>query len=513
MSITPNGSTTIGALIDPAAARIGNNAGMSRLVLFVPGLLLVLIASVWVLFPNPVMADIRAAERLWRTGRVAEARRQLLAIERQGSAPTVVNVRLAAIALLRGECADAQTRAATALLNGNALRRDEAAQMHLVAGQCAALSGNSDRAEAEWASVDARSPLRFLADVLRGEQAFRAGRASVATTRYQAALNAAPPEPWRSLVHLRLALLNAADAPAEAAQNLAAIAPDLPAPDTSTTPFLPIAINNISVQARQLSAILPISEPQRSLLLGQQLLDLGVFRLAIDRFERAPLDAPESLAANAQAAYARWQLGQTGAAATQLKELAGFAPQQPLVATLYATVALHENDLDGADAALDRAEQANPLDPAIALVRSDVLAARREYARAMSELRRARDIAQPDARSRYALALVAQHLNLTYDVCGSGVVAGREASTIAPNDPAAWQMLATVLYHCRLYAEAADAARTGLQLAPDTAALHWFLGAALHELGDPGAQAHLVRAADLAPADEWRQRAEQLLGW
>jgi tetratricopeptide (TPR) repeat protein len=181
---------------------------------------------------------------------------------------------------------------------------------------------------------------------------------------------------------------------------------------------------------------------------------------------------------------------------------------------LYATAALESGQLDAADAALQIAEARHPLDPALMLVRADLLLAQHEYARAITELRRARDIAQPEQRGRYALALAQQHLRLTYDLCGGGITAAREAVTIAAADPDAWQSLAAALYHCRAYAEAASAARSGLALAPARADLDFFLGAALWAAGQRDeARPFLIAAIDRAPASEWRVRAEQLLGW
>ncbi|HEY0733580.1 MAG TPA: hypothetical protein VGD69_01635, partial [Herpetosiphonaceae bacterium] len=133
---------------------------------------------------------------------------------------------------------------------------------------------------------------------------------------------------------------------------------------------------------------------------------------------------------------------------------------------------------------------------------------------AIAERRRARDIARPEVRGRYALALAEQHLSLTYRVCDSGITAANEATAIAAADPQAWQLLASMFYHCRSYNQAADAAQRGLALAPNDPALRFFLGAALWEdRSQDVARPHLIAAADLAPASEWRKRAEQTLGW
>lgn len=481
--------------------------------LLLASLLLLMISSAVVLRAAPQSAELRSAERLWSAGRIAEARRQYLTLAAQDHAPALVLTRLASIELLRSDCPQAQSYAVRALLQPD-LRRDEAAQAHLVAGQCAALSGAADRARAEWASVDPRSPYRPLVDILRGEQALRAGEIASALPLYRAAQSAPLAQPWATLVRFRLALLLAADDPIEAQRLLATIPLPLPTPDSSTRPFLPLSSAALAQQSLQLRAILAQPPAQRPLLLGQQLLSLELYRLAIIRFEQLPAADPASALASADAAYARWQLGQRAAAATQLAELAAARPDDPAIATLYASTALQSGQPTAAATTLDAAEARHPLDPALALVRADVLIGRHEYRAAVEELRRARDIAQPETRGRYALALAEQHLRLTYDLCGGGISAAREATVIAPTDPAAWQALAAALYHCRAYADAAVAARSGLERDPAQPALGFYLGAALWADDQRAAATpHLIAAIDRAPASEWRVRAERLLGW
>ncbi|HEX6291441.1 MAG TPA: hypothetical protein VFZ66_19815 [Herpetosiphonaceae bacterium] len=481
-------------------------------LLHVPALLLIAAVSFVVLRPEPQQTELRAVERLWHAGRSAEALRRYQTIQASESAPALVEVRLASILLLRGDCPHAQVQVAAALRKP--IRRDEAAQAHLIAGQCAALRDDLARAQAEWSSVDPRSPYQALTTVLHAEHALHAGERSTAIERYAPALAAPLDEPWLSLVRLRLALALALDQPAESLHHLEAIPAALPEPRPESRPLLPLSSAEMVRQSRQLGAILALPREQHAQLLGQQLLDLDLPRLALAAFEQVPLDSPARPLAEAHAAYARWQLGQTSAATSHLRELVARYPQEPSIATLFATVAIDAGELDAAAAALDAAEARNPLDPAIVLVRSDLLVARREYARAVAERRRARDIARPDVRGRYALALAEQHLSLTYNVCDAGVTAARQATTIAANEPYAWQLLASTLYHCRSYPQAAEAAQRGLALAPNDPALHFFRGAALWENREKDAgRAHLIAAADLAPASEWRRRAEQMLGW
>lgn len=489
---------------------------LSKVTLLLLGLLLSALSSNLVLRPEPATMALREAEYLWQVGRSSEARRQfmqLLAHTQLASVP----VRLAQISLLRGECDSAQRYAAQALRGAGtpagALRRDEAAHAHLVAGQCAALAGNRRYAEAEWAAVDPRSSLHPLANLLRGEDALRVADVQAAAQYGLKALESTLGEPARSFAHLRVALALAGDAPAAAEQHVAAIPAALPAAAADIRAYMTLSSEEIVRHARQLEAILGSEPAVRGQLLGQQLLALDLHHLAIARFEGVPPDAPRVVLARAHAAVTRWELGQKDTAVEQLRELVEYAPHNPAVATMFATVALYRGQLDAASAALDVAEGWNPLDPAIMVVRSDVLVARHDFPGAVAERRRAFEVARPAFRGRYARALAELHLRLTYQLCEAGADAARTATLLEPSAVESWRLLGSIVYHCRDFAGAADAARRGLQVAPNDAELEFWLGAALWESGQRrGGTVHLRNAADFAPSSEWRRRAEEILG-
>lgn len=485
-------------------ARSGTVADMRTWFSLGCGTLLLIGISLLILRPQPINDAWRDAEQLWRAGRIAEARRAYAALPADLGP---IQLRRGQIALLRGACPEAQVAAGRALQLP--LRRDEAALAHLLLAECAARAGQTTIAAREWEAVDPRSPLRPLVDLLRGEAALRTGQPSAAAQHYLAALRLELSEPWRALAQTRLALSN------DAAHSMLPAMPErLPSPAPDTRPFLPRTPAQIVLDARQLQAIHGRPAAERDLLLGQMALQQNLPRLALQHFERVPADDAHFVLAQAQAAYARWQIGQQLAATQQLAELHAAHPENPVVATLLATVLVSRGESAAAAAVLDTTERFQPLDPALALARAEVLAARREYARAAAELRRARDIAQAQARPRYALALANFYLTSAYRVCEDGVPAAREATVGAPEDSAGWQALAAALYHCRRFDETLAAAREGLQRQPDSPALHFYLGAAQMQTGArEAARAHLIAAADGDPAGVWRQRAEALLGW
>ncbi|MDP9312817.1 MAG: hypothetical protein M3R24_18340 [Chloroflexota bacterium] len=496
----------------PTTQGVAQSRQWVRLLLLLPGIVLVVVAASLVLRPEPVGTAVRAAEALWQAGQFLEARAQLLAIP-PAEAPPRVWVRLAQLHLLRGECVPAQRYVARALAGSSSqLRRDEAALVHLVAGQCAALAGDRRYATAEWSAVDPRSPYRAVSDLLRGDDALHAAETTGALTSYTAALAGPLAEPLPAFAHLRMALVLAGKQPDVAREHLAAIGETLPPLTADLRPFVALSTKDVVKHSRQLEAILAADPAAHAQLLGQQLLDLGLPRLAIVHFEQVPDTAPEAVLARAYAAMARWQLGQKDAAAEQLRELAVYLPQDPAVATLYASIARERGELDAADKALAAAEAVHPLDPAIMVVRSDILVDRHAYAEAIAERRRALALARPEVRARYALALAQLHLDLTYQLCDAGIAAARQATTLAPADGMAWQLLAAVLYHCGDYHGTAEAARSGLAVMPDHTALLFYLGAGQWASGErQSGAANLRAAANLAPASEWRRRAEALL--
>jgi tetratricopeptide (TPR) repeat protein len=449
------------------------------------------------------------ADRLWREGRATEAFHLFTQFDSKALSPTA-QLRLAGLALERGACGQAE------LLSAKALQRspapDDAALAHLTRGACAARRNQFQRADLEWHAIPAPSPYHTLALVLRGEAALQRGDQAAALADFRTALHQPLPQPWTAFVHLRMALLLSRTDPGMAWWHVTSIPTTMPAPDPTSRPFLPLHPSEIASQARSLEAILVAPAEQQPQLLGQHLLEMELYRLALEHFELVDLNKPDGPRAHAYAAYSRYLLGQHDAAIAALRELAARRPHEPAVATMYALLVLTTGDVDAATQALDLAETQQPLDPAFALVRSDVLAAEHRYAEAIGERRRARDIAPPAQHGRYALALAQQHLALTYDLCRDGVAAAQEATTLSPHNSDAWHTLAAAYFHCGSYNEGLTAARQGLKHAPDDPALLFFLGAALWEHGDPDVgRSLLLRAADRAPGSQWRARAEQTL--
>jgi len=453
-------------------------------------------------------APLQAADQVWRDGRATEAWALYTQLEKAQGLPPQTQLRLAGLALERGACGDAELLAARALQQS--LTRNDAAFAHLVRAECATRRGAWDTAAAAWMALDVASPLDALAHVLQGEHALHSGDADTAIEHFEAALRHDLPTPWTLVVHLRLA--QATDDRAAAQQHLEALPATLPAPDPTTRPLLPLPPAAILAQAAHLHAIgvAPLAEhPQ---LRGQHLLDAELWQLAAAHFDQLAHLNPHDPRAPAYAAYARYQMGERRAATDALRALHRRFPTEPLVATLRATLALEIGETATAASIIDQATMEQPLDPALALVRSNVFAAQHRYEDAVVERRLARDIAPAAQRGRYALALAQQHLDLAYNLCSDGIAAAQDATALVPTHGEAWETLAAAHYHCGRYTDAITAAQQGLEHTPDDPALHFFLGSALWEAKQRNeAREHLIRAADLAPNSQWRERAEQLL--
>lgn len=103
------------------------------------------------------------------------------------------------------------------------------------------------------------------------------------------------------------------------------------------------------------------------------------------------------------------------------------------------------------------------------------------------------------------------HLATTYELCERGLPLAEQAASASADDPVALTTLAAHRYHCGELAGAVAAARAA-QAAGSGPAAAYYLGAALAALGDSAnARVALIQAADLAPASDWRRRAELVL--
>ncbi len=480
----------------------------ARSVVWLLALLFISIGSA-ALAPHFIASSpLRDADQAWRDGRALEAWQLYTQLAQNQGLPPHAQLRLAGLALERGACGDAELLAAQALTH--AIARDDAALAHLIRAQCAVKREAWNTATAAWIALDAQSPLRAVAHVLQGEHALGSGDTYPAVKHFERALRHALPAPWTAFAQLRLAQMSVDRTAAQ--QHLQFIPTTLPTPDPSTRPLLPLPPSTIVAQAAHLRAVVAAPSAEHDQLRGQHLLNAALWQLAIAHFDHLAQFHPDDPRPRAYGAYARYQMGERRAATDALRVLHRRFPSDPLVATLRATLALHAGEPATAAAIVDRAAKKQPLDPALALVRSDVLVAQRRYADALAERRRARDIAPAAQRGRYALALAQHHLDLAYNLCGYGVTAAQEVTALAPTNRQAWQIMAAVHYHCGRYTDAIAAAQQGLVHAPDEPALHFFLGSALWEAKQhDDARHHLIRAADLAPNSLWRERAEDIL--
>lgn len=383
---------------------------------------------------------LQRADTLWQAGHVTEAWVAYASLEKQHSLPPSAQLRLAGLLLARGTCGDAELLAARAL--GQPLTRDDAAVAYLMRAECATRRQAQDSATAAWSAIDSTSPYAALAHVLRGEHALHNGDGAAAVTQFTTALRHDLPAPWAALAHLRLA--QTSDDLAAAQHHLAALPPALPAPDPVSRPLLPLPALAITAQAADLRTVLRAPAEDQPQLRGQHLLAAGLWMFTATYFDRVAQGKEADPRAPAYAAYARYQAGEHRAATDALRSLHARFPDEPLVTTLYATVALQGGYTHTAAMIVERAAMEQPLDPALALVRSDLLAAQHRYADAVAERRRARDSASTAQRGRYAVAVAQQHLQLAYNVCSDGIAAAQTAATLAPDTMEAWQTLAAV---------------------------------------------------------------------
>jgi tetratricopeptide (TPR) repeat protein len=469
--------------------------------------LLLLAAVAQLLRPDP-RDQLRAADRLFGTGRYHEA---LAAYNTLASALPAARMRLGAVRVLRGEPLAAERDLRAAMQAGIPDRDYHLALLYL--GRALADDGRPALATATWrlaedcrssAACAARAPARVLA----AGEAMARGETAAAAAGLLAALAEPLPPGWAALARYRLALLRAPDDPAAALAILEAPAgATSPPQDPLVAPLLPA----LGDGPAQLTAVLAGSAEARPQLLGQIYLGLGLYALAEDQFARVDPTGPDAVGAAAYAAYTRWRAGDVEGGRARLEALVAAHPGEPRARTLLALAYLATDAPDAAREQLDAVAALTPSDPDLQLAWASWHAARREYDQAALAFERALGQAPPTERGRYALLAARFHLATTYELCERGLPLAEEAGAALGAEPGAQATLAALSYRCGRYEQAAAAAREA-QAAGASPEAAFYLGAALVALDDaPAARTALIAAADLAPASDWRRRAEEEL--
>ena len=450
--------------------------------------------------------DLRRADALFAAGHYHDARAAYAAIVRRAPRSGPALARLGIVYAVRGERPAATETLAAAL--GAGVSWPEHELVRLYQGWLAAADGRLDAALRFWRTLGEGGPLYGVSRILGAESRLSAGDYTAAERDYQAALLARLAPEWRALALTRLALLRAAGDPAGAGSLLlrAEAAPWL-APTSSldwTAPLRPAA----DPSAGQLAVVLRAPADQRAQLLGQIYLGARLYALAQARFAAVDPGGPGAIAAAAYGAYARWSAGQRDEGIRQLQNLVVSHPGAPRPRALLALAYLASGDDASARAQLDGLRALAPRDLATHLAWAEWYAARHDYAATAEEHARALQDAPAEERGPFALALARFHVDTSFQVCEAGGPAAQEAARELPEDQRAWIVLSAIGVSCGDPSGARASAERALQYGRSAEA-YYYLGRALARLGDrTGARAALARAADLAPASVWRERAE-----
>lgn len=456
--------------------------------------------------PDP-RDDLRAADRLFVAGRYHEA---LAAYGRLSPRLPAAQLRLGMVRALRGERPPAERAIRSAMQRGLAPADYHLALIYL--GRTLADDGRAALAGRTWRLLeDCRDPAacayRGPGRALAADEALRRGDYTAAAAGHRAALAMPMPPGWAEHSRYGLALLEAAEDPQGARAALAAPAAPLAPADPLLAPLLPRADDGPG----QLAAVLVAQADQRPQLLGQLYVGLGLYGLAEGQFAQVDPHGPEALRAAAYAAYTRWRSGDTREGLSRLEALVAEHPDEPGVRMLLALAHLAADAGEESRAQIDAVARLSPADPDLQLAWASWYAARREYDQASAAYGRALAAAPRAQRGAYALLAARFHLATTYELCETGLPLAELAAAERPGDAAALSVVAAQRYHCRQFAGAVDAARAA-QAAGAGPEAAYYLGAALAALGErEEARAALIRAADLAPASIWRERAEVTL--
>lgn len=452
---------------------------------------------------------LRAADGLFAAGRYYEA---LAAYGPLAPELADAQLRLGMVHTLRGERGPAEGALRAAMQRGLADGAYHLALAYL--GRALADDGRAAIAARTWLLLeDCRSPAacayRAPGRLLAAEEALRRGDNAAATAGYRAALAPPTPAAWAAFARYRLALLAAPDDPGAALALLAATGG--PPPAAPDNPLLAPLLPRAGEGPAELAAVLAAPPADRAQLLGQLYLGLGLYGLAEGQFARVDPGGPDALGAAAYAAYTHWRAGDGRSGLERLEALVAADPDEPRARTLLALAYLGADAPDAARDVLAAVARLSPRDPDVQLAWASWHAARREYGEASLAYEEALARAPAAERGRYALVAAEFHLATTYELCERGLPLAEQAAAALGRQAAAQTTLAAHRYHCGQFAAAAAAAREAQAAGagPDAA---YYLGASLAALGDSGdARAALIRAADLAPASDWRRRAELAL--
>ncbi|NNJ13491.1 hypothetical protein EKD04_024505 [Chloroflexales bacterium ZM16-3] len=482
---------------------------IKQLLAWVLLLALVVGAGALILRPGPRDA-LRAADRLFLDGSYYAALRAYQQIDPRELPEAAL--RLGMVRAIRGEHGPAERALRTAMQGGLRPADYQVALIYL--GQVLADGGSADLALRTWALADdCRSPdacaYRGPARALAAELALRKGDYVAAEAGYVAALGDPLREGWADLAAYRLALLRAARDPAAA---IAAIGRAAPGADMIAEPLLAPLLPADTGWRAELAAALTADAESRPQRLGQIYLSQGLYDLAEIQFAQVRPESPSARAAAVYAAYARWMSGDRTTGLAQLEQIVKNRPDDPQARMLLALAYLSTDASDAALAQIDVLARLIPGTPDIHLALASWQAARHEYPQASQEYSLA--IAQsgdPRRRGRAALLGAQFHLATAYDLCAGGLPLAEAAVAALPDDSVAWTTLAAHQYYCGQVDKAAASAQHAVDSGGDAESAY-YLGASLAALGQQDrARRELIRAADMAPASAWRERAEKAL--
>lgn len=366
----------------------------------------------------------------------------------------------------------------------------------------------------------AACPLAGAYQAIQAEWRLQQGDYAAAEDGFRAALELPLGADWQRFASYRLALVQAARTPETALALLAAPTPRQNSRwQRMSSPLIPArALQN---RAR-LHELLTTPPHERRQLLGQMYTALGMDELALQVLQATPAVSPHQQAARAHIAYLQWRSSQHHASTSALETLALLYPDEPGVQTLLVLAEIIEasqqttSSITATTITTDTLVLLPDERAATSLAWGVWHLSQRDYLGASTAFQQALEQASAAQRGRFALTIARFHLDTAYEICTDGRAAAESAVRALPESSAAWGLLAAARYQCGEFAPAIAAAETALLLAERTgspaAAAHFYLGAALAHQGNPAAaRPHLIRAADLAPASVWRERAELLL--
>lgn len=249
---------------------------------------------------------------------------------------------------------------------------------------------------------------------------------------------------------------------------------------------------------------------RRHLLLGAAFLQRNELSLARHYLEQATALTPNGAEAPAYLAHTLDRLGETGAARAALEQALVLDPDSTMAHYFLAIHQRQVGNIPEAQAVLWDALQREPDNAALRAEMARCFEELPDYVQAEEWYRAATEAAPQEPG--FQLLLAQFYVDHLYRIEEEAVSAAQQAVDMAPEDPAAHDILGWAYVLAGLPIEGERSLREALALDPELVSVHFHLGSLYSQAGSRAQARHyLQRAVDVDTTGFYRERAQAIL--